>query len=106
MNPETLPSPTPEPSSAGWIVKLAAVLYCVFVLEMGIFLLVYPWLDDLWMRNWLLRAVPAWRPFFLSEHFRGAVSGLGILNIFIGFHEAIRLRRFARRTPVERGPDV
>jgi hypothetical protein len=86
------PAPVPVP----WTHKLAAVLYCVFCLEVGIFLLVYPWMDA-WSRNWLFQLRPDWAPFLISEPFRGAVSGLGVLNLFIAVSEVFRLRRFARR---------
>lgn len=85
-----------EPRPASWMEKLGSVLFAVFCLELGLFLLVYPWLGSLWNRNFAVYAVPAWREFLLSEQVRGAVSGLGILNLFIGMHETVRLRRFSR----------
>jgi hypothetical protein len=98
MNPE---QPTPpaeqQPGGATWMQKLSAILFCVFCLELGLFLLIYPWMGSLWNHNWLFSLRPEWQKFLLSEQFRGAVSGLGILNLFIGFLEIIRLRRFARR---------
>jgi hypothetical protein len=107
MNPEPpIPMPVPEPpppSSASWLEKLAAVLFCILCIEMGAFLLVCPWLDGLWTHNRIFLLVPAWRPFLMGDHFRGAVSGLGLLNIFIGFYEAVRLRRFARPRSGEGG---
>ncbi|MGJ5815037.1 hypothetical protein [Paludibaculum fermentans] len=84
------------PRRATWMEKTAAVLFCVFCIELGLFLLVYPWLDNYWSRNWLLQLRPDWQPTLLSQQFRGAVSGLGILNIFLGFLEVMRLSRFAR----------
>jgi hypothetical protein len=101
MNPETPQLPqedvAPQERRPAWAEKLAAVLFCIFCLELGTFLLVYPWIDTLWNRNWLFQLLPDWRPVLLSQHFRGAVSGLGILNLFVAFLEIIRLRRFARR---------
>lgn len=101
MNPETAPlppAPEPEPEEprrASFLEKLSAVLFCIFCLEVGLFLLFYPWLDALWSRNWLLRLNPQWHAVVMSEHFRGAVSGLGILNLFIAVIEIVRLRRFS-----------
>ena len=95
--------PIPPPNTASgwvpamWMPKLSAILFCIFCLELGLFLLVYPWLGNLWNRNWLFSLRPEWQRFLLSEQFRGAVSGLGILNIFVGFLEITRLRRFSRR---------
>lgn len=79
-----------------WTHKLAAVLYCVFCFELGIFLIVYPWMDA-WGRNYLFQILPDWTPILLSQQFRGALTGVGILNLFIGIGEVFRLRRFAGR---------
>lgn len=92
-----------SPRRATWVEKLTAVLVCVFCLEVGAFLLVYPWMDA-WAHNYLLQFRPNWTPFLLSQQFRGAVSGLGVLNIFIAISEVFRLRRFAGRTPERDNP--
>lgn len=92
--PDSAPAPPGRPAYT-WFDKFSAVVFCVFCLEVGIFLLFCPWVDALWSRNWLLQVAPAWRPFFLSRHFRGALSGLGLLNLIIGVLEIGRLRRFS-----------
>jgi hypothetical protein len=74
--------------------KASAVLFCVFCLEIGLFLLVYPWMDG-WERNYLVQWRPQWAPILASQQFRGALSGLGVLNLFIAFTEVFRLRRFS-----------
>lgn len=96
MNPEPqTPVSQEEAVAPRWMHKLAAVVFCIFCLELGVFLLVYPWLGHLWDRNWFLRLRPDWEPFLLSQQFRGAISGLGVLNLIIAFIEIFRLRRFA-----------
>jgi hypothetical protein len=70
------------------------VLFCIFCLEIGIFLLFYPW-TEAWGRNWWFYLRAEWRPFLLSDPFRGAMSGLGILNLLIGVRSIFGLRRFA-----------
>lgn len=98
MNPEQpIPPPERQPAPATWMQKLSAILFCIFCLELGLFLLIYPWLGNLWNHNWVFSLRPEWQRFLLSEQFRGAVSGLGILNLFIAFMEIGRLRRFASR---------
>jgi len=70
----------------------------VLCLEVGVFLLVAPWLEKTWDRNLLAWLAPEslwWRSFFLNPYVRGAVSGLGLLNIYIALLEVFRLRRFA-----------
>jgi hypothetical protein len=94
--PAIPPESAPPPRSS-WLPKLAAILFCVFCFEMGLFLLLYPWSDG-WNRNRWFYYRPEWRPFLLSDHIRGAISGLGILNLLIAVTETFRLRRFARRS--------
>lgn len=87
IRPETAPRPS-------WVERAAAVLFALLCLEVGLFLLIYPWTES-WSWNWLIAANPKWAGVLRSDQFRGAVSGLGILNIFIGLLEAFRLRRFS-----------
>ena len=65
----------------------------IFVcIEVGIFLLVAPW-SPLWTANLLLAYYPALRPLYLSAYVRGAISGLGLLNLWLGFREVWDFRR-------------
>ncbi|MBI1896526.1 MAG: hypothetical protein HYZ57_11615 [Acidobacteria bacterium] len=79
-----------------WYHKLGAVLAVVFCFELGVFLLVFPWASD-WHLNYLAK-LPLWgSAIWASPYFRGAVSGLGVVNIYISFVEVYRLRRFSQR---------
>jgi len=64
------------------------VLYVLICLEVGVFLLLVPW-SLIWERNYFLETYPALRPLFLDSMFRGAVSGLGVANIYLGLNEVI-----------------
>lgn len=96
LPPAESAAPPPAPPGGAWVNKATAVLFCVFCFELGVFLTVYPWLDA-WADNYLIQSRPALAPFLISHQFRGAVTGLGILNIFIAFGEVFRLRRFSGR---------
>lgn len=97
MTAPTPPAPQPSPSqeavSYTWLEKLSYFLYVLMSLEVGVFLLVYPWIGSMWSQNYLFELVPEWRPFFLNNYFRGAVSGLGVLNLYIGAWHVPNLRR-------------
>jgi len=82
------------PAPAHWTTKASAVLFCVFCLELGAFLIVFPWLD-LYPSNWFVQVRPEFTPLLTSYSFRGAMTGLGCLNVVVGLAEAFRLRRFA-----------
>ncbi len=78
-----------------WYHKLSAVIFITFCLEIGLFLLIFPW-TDYWSVNFFSTAVPVWAPYWDNMYLRGAVSGLGVVNLYISLIEIFRLRRFAR----------
>lgn len=88
--------PAQPERTASWMEKAAAVVYCIFCIEIGLFLLVYPWLRS-WEQNYLIQIQPALTGFLTSVQFRGAVSGLGILNLFAAVSEIRGLRRYSSR---------
>jgi hypothetical protein len=70
--------------------KLSFYIYVFYCLEVGIFLIVAPWwLPQIWEQNYFFNFIPALKRMFLNGYFRGAISGLGILNILLGIHEII-----------------
>lgn len=77
---------------AGWSRKLGALLSVIFCFEIGVFLLVFPWMDP-WTNNWLADLAPWLSHLWDNGFFRGAVSGLGAVNIVISLAEIFRLRR-------------
>lgn len=88
-----------EPVSAApvyrWYHKASALLFIVFCLEVGVVLLVFPW-SEYWDNNFFSNWIPMMRDLWDNPYVRGAVSGLGIVNIFISFSELFRLRRFSK----------
>jgi hypothetical protein len=80
-----------ERPRSGWYRRLGALLFVIFCFEIGVFLLVFPWLDP-WNNNWV--ADMRWMTqVWDNPYFRGALSGLGLLNIYISFVEVFRLKR-------------
>lgn len=91
--PETTEAPNEAPAYR-WYHKMWAVLFCTFCLEIGCFLLVFPWTS---YANDFAAFRPAWRAYCDNPYVRGAISGLGLVNIYISFLEILRLRRFVKR---------
>ncbi len=89
------PEEPQSPSKAyRWYHKLAGLMAVIFCFELGIFLLIFPWVSD-WHLNYFA-TVPFWRSeFWTSPYVRGAVSGIGLLDIYISLVEVFRLRRFS-----------
>jgi hypothetical protein len=88
------PEPVPRPVYR-WYHKVASVLFITICLEIGLFLIVFPW-TGYWEGNYFPTLSPEWRHYWNNLYVRGAVSGLGVVNLYISLVEALRLRRFAR----------
>jgi hypothetical protein len=73
---------------------MALLLAALFV-EVGFVLLVVPW-SILWDRNYFIENVPQLQTWLTSNYLRGAVSGLGAVNIGAGIAELVAI--FAART--------
>jgi len=65
---------------------LTVILFC---LELGLFLLVLPW-TSLWEYNYFLQRFPGVAPWLLNFFLRGAISGLGLIDIGLAFGAALR----------------
>lgn len=57
-----------------------------FFVEVGLLLVVLPW-STAWEKNYFAYAWPALRSVLSNDFVRGAVSGLGFVNLFAGFAE-------------------
>ena len=91
---ESIPGPIPvRRPEYHWYHKMSAVLFITFCLEVGIFLVVFPW-TPWWEGNYFAGLVPRWHAYWDNLYVRGAISGLGVVNLYISFIEALRLRRF------------
>ena len=94
---ESVPAPVAVPSPAyHWYHKMSAVVFITFCLEIGLFLLIFPW-TEYWDGNYFSAIMPQMKDYWSNLYVRGAVSGLGMVNLYISFGEILRLRRFARR---------
>ena len=91
MNPGTQESSVQAPQSLTWMDRLTTLLLALVCLEVGVCLLLFPW-TDFWNRNYF-SGVPLLRDLWPNRFFRGAVTGLGVVNILLAFIEASRLRR-------------
>ncbi|MSO21412.1 MAG: hypothetical protein EXQ56_13340 [Acidobacteria bacterium] len=72
-----------------WLQQIIAVLLC---LESGVVLLVLPW-SVLWDRNLWVFGSELLRPFLMNHYLRGAVSGVGLLTLWVGVTVAADLLR-------------
>ena len=76
--------------------RIWAVCFALFAFEIGAFLLLFPWMD-----SWSLNHLPGFIPKYAGElqdiwddpYFKGAISGLGVLNVYIAFRQVVSLLR-------------
>ena len=69
--------------------RFLSAAFILFCFEIGIFLLFVPW-SALWEHNVLLSYSLGLRSFLLNNFVRGAVSGLGLIDIALGLGEVAR----------------
>ncbi len=71
------------------------VIYIAYFLEVGLLLVLVPW-TAFWERNYFAIALPVFQEVLRNNFMRGAVSGLGLVNLLMGFNELSALL-YARR---------
>jgi len=71
-----------------WLLRLRALLMVTVCATFGVLLLILPWTPK-WTDNPLLLSSPELRQFVSSGFFRGLSSGLGVLDLWLGFWEAV-----------------
>jgi hypothetical protein len=65
---------------------LKRLLLVAYFIEVGLLLVLVPW-SPFWDRNYFLTAFPALHDIIRNNYMRGAVSGLGVVNLLMGFKE-------------------
>jgi hypothetical protein len=71
---------------------VARVIFIAYFFEVGVLLTLAPW-SPLWDRNYFMQVWPAVAAIVGNYFFRGAVSGLGLINVVAGCAEVIGLFR-------------
>ena len=71
-----------------WLHRISVFLFVLISAVAGVLLIILPWTPE-WTDNYLLMSFPALRTVVSNGFFRGLCSGLGLLDIWIGFWEAL-----------------
>ncbi len=85
------PAPAPLPGPAGvqlWMHRVSVFLFVLISAVAGVLLIILPCTPE-WTDNYLLLSFPGLRSIVSNGFFRGICSGLGLLDIWIGFWEAL-----------------
>jgi hypothetical protein len=84
------PPPALQPHSPVqlWLHRTSIFLFVLISAVAGVLLVILPWTPE-WTDNYLLISYPWLRTLMTTGFFRGLCSGLGLLDIWIGFWEAL-----------------
>ncbi len=85
---QTAPPSATTGSRRIWLLRVRALLFVTLCATFGVLLLILPWTPR-WTDNPLLLSSPELRDLVSSGFVRGLASGLGLLNLWLGFREAI-----------------
>jgi hypothetical protein len=88
--PVSLSSPAPSVARL-WLRRIGVLLFVFLCATLGVMLMILPWRPE-WSDNPLLLPYPTLRAVVASGFARGLATGLGVLNVWIGFWEAIQYR--------------
>ena len=74
-------------SLAIWAHRAGVMLFVSVCAVVGVLLMILPWTPK-WTDNYILIAYPALRDFLEDGFVRGMCTGLGAIDVWIGFSEA------------------
>jgi hypothetical protein len=83
---------TPSLKPKRWQGRVSTFCFAVFAFELGLFLVIFPWQDS-WSFNYFQGVSPAIENIWDEPSFRGLLTGLGLVNIYISLLQVIRLFR-------------
>ena len=96
-SPSTTRSPSAAKASATapvWLQRLSLLVLVLFCVYLGVLVTVLPWWPRIWDHNAFILAHPPLAHILHNGAVRGMISGLGLLDIWIGLSEAIHYRDF------------
>ena len=79
-----------------WLKRLELVFFVLICIQLGLMLIVLPWYP-VWSMNALLASFPRIRELLQNYFVRGLVSGLGVVDIWLGISEAAHYREGRRQ---------
>jgi hypothetical protein len=89
--PENARTGQPPPAPV-WLQRLSLLVLVLFCFYIGGLLAALPWLPRYWDQNGWLLAHPAVHTVLLRGWVRGLVSGVGLIDIWIGVSELLHYR--------------
>jgi hypothetical protein len=82
-----LSSPAPV-----WLQRVSLLVLVLFCVYLGVLVMVLPWWTKVWDNNLFIQSHPALAAVLHNGAVRGLISGVGLLDIWIGVSEAVHYR--------------
>jgi hypothetical protein len=77
-----------------WLQRLSLFVLVLFCVYLGVLVMVLPWWTRIWDQNMFIQARPRLAAVLYNGAVRGMISGLGLLDIWIGISEAVHYRDY------------
>ena len=102
-SPPASPAGTPPPFPAGpgpvWLQRISLFILVLFCVYLGVIVAILPWWKDIWDNNLFFQSHPQLWAILKLGPVRGVISGLGLLDIWIGISEAVHYRETPTAPP-------
>jgi len=85
--------PPPPQRIPGWLVRIELLLRVMLRMYIGLAICYAPWSHVFWDQNPIFLQFPSVGMIAVNGAVRGLVSGLGLLNLWIAFQDALRRGR-------------
>src|SRR5215469_11749165 len=97
--PTVLPPPRSSVDSTRraapvWLQRLSLFVLVLFCVYLGVLVMVLPWWPRVWDHNMFILSRPWLSAILHNGVVRGVISGLGLLDIWIGISEAVHYRDY------------
>lgn len=77
-----------------WLQRLSLFVLVLFCIYLGVLVMILPWWSRIWDNNLFIQSRPMLAAFLHNGAVRGIISGLGLLDIWIGISEAVHYRDY------------
>jgi hypothetical protein len=93
--PTMLPPPRPATSAAPvWLQRISLFVLVLFCVYLGVLVMILPWWSRIWDNNMFIQSHPVLASVLHNGAVRGIISGLGLLDVWIGISEAVHYRDY------------
>lgn len=77
-----------------WLQRISLFVLVLFCVYLGVLVMLLPWWTRVWDHNLFIQSHPALSAVLHNGAVRGVISGLGLLDIWIGISEAVHYRDY------------